>query len=81
MPRNQGKAAEGGLGHPWDGAGEGLSSRGIGRASSAELRPPGPHLGLGPHTGHERPYLPTVSCSHFSNKAFRACAPDVRGSV
>lgn len=27
------------------------------------------------------PYLPAVSCSHFSNNAFRACAPDVRGSV
>lgn len=27
------------------------------------------------------PYLPAVSCSHFSNNAFRACAPEVRGSV
>lgn len=25
--------------------------------------------------------MPAVSCSHFSNSAFRACAPEVRGSV
>lgn len=51
----------------------GPQGRGLGRLSCAAWPPRG--------SGRERPYLPAVSRSHFSNKAFRACAPDVRGSV
>lgn len=55
-------------------------------ANCAMLCLPASRLGLGllwgpTWPGDVCPYLPAVSCSHFSNRAFRACAPEVRGSV